>query len=81
MGAPPVHVSVRPPDRAPGERPDDEAILRPVGAFAVALEAMANNGSLLKTRDEGTVARRSMRLEDLARITDSPAVTLPAVAA
>jgi transposase-like protein len=46
--------------------PNDEAIIRPVGAL------------LLETND--AVARRYMSLETLARVTDNPAVRLPAVA-
>jgi hypothetical protein len=32
--------------------PNDEAIVRPVGAFAVPLGPEAQNGSLLETNDE-----------------------------
>ena len=48
--------------------PDDEAIIRLVGAL------------MLETNDEWTVARRYMSLETLARLNDSPSVRLPAVA-
>jgi len=58
--------------------PSDEAIVRLVGAFAIVLEPMAQNGSL---HDEWAVARRCMSLETLARVTDHPTVRLPAVAA
>jgi hypothetical protein len=61
--------------------PNDEAIFRLVGAFAIVLEPMAHNGSLPETNDEWTVARRYTSLETLARVTDNPAVRLPAVAA
>jgi putative transposase len=61
--------------------PNDEAIIRLVGAFAVPLGPEAKNGSLLETNDEGAVARRSMSLETLARVTDNPNIRLPAVAA
>ena len=61
--------------------PNDEAIIRLVGAFAIVLGPMAHNGSLLETNDEGAVARRYMSLESLARVTESPNVRLPAVAA
>jgi transposase-like protein len=61
--------------------PNDEAIVRLVGAFAMVLEPMAHNGSLLETNDEWAVARRYMSLETLARLTDNPTVRLPAVAA
>lgn len=60
--------------------PNDGAIIRLVGAFAIALEPMAHNGSLLETNDEWAVARRYMSLETLARDTDNPTVRLPAVA-
>jgi len=49
--------------------PNDEAIIRLVGAL------------MLETNDEGAVARRYISLETLARVTDNPNVTLPAVAA
>jgi hypothetical protein len=61
--------------------PNDEAIFRLVDAFAIVLEPMAHNGSLLETNDEWTVARRYMSLETLAPVTDNPAVRLPPVAA
>lgn len=61
--------------------PNDEAIIRLLGAFAIVLEPMARNGSLLETNDEWAVARRYMSLETLARVTDNPTVRLPAVAA
>jgi putative transposase len=61
--------------------PSDEAIVRLVGAFAIVLEPMAQNGSLQETNDEWAVARRCMSLETLARVTDHPTVRLPAVAA
>lgn len=61
--------------------PNDEAIVRLVGAFAIVLEPMAHNGSLLETNDEWAVARRYMSLETLARVTDNSTVRLPAVAA
>ena len=48
--------------------PNDEAIIRLVGAL------------MLETNDEWAVARRYMSLETLARVTDNPAVRLPAVA-
>lgn len=48
--------------------PDDDAIIRPVGAL------------LRETNDEGAVARRYRSLETLARITNIPIVRLPAVA-
>ena len=59
--------------------PNDDAIVRLVGAFAIVLEPMAHNGSLLETNDEWAVARRYMSLETLARVTDNPTVRLPAV--
>lgn len=49
--------------------PNDEAIIHLVGAL------------LLETNDEWAVARRYMSLETLARVTDSPTLRLPAVAA
>ena len=49
--------------------PNEEAIIRLVGAL------------MLETNDEWAVARRSMSLETLARVTDNPTVRLPAVAA
>jgi len=49
--------------------PNDEAIIRLVGAL------------LLETNGEWAVARRSMSLETLARVTDNPNVRQPAVAA
>ena len=49
-------------------RPNDEAIIRRVGAL------------MLETNDEWAVARRYMSLETLARVTDNPTVRLPAVA-
>jgi len=61
--------------------PNDEAIIRLVDAFAIVLEPMAHNGSLLETNDECAVARRYMSLETLARVTDNPNIRLPAVAA
>jgi len=60
--------------------PNDEAIIRLVGAFAIVLEPMAHNGSLIETNDEWTVARRYMSLETLARVNDNPNIRLPAVA-
>jgi len=48
--------------------PNDEAIIRPVGAI------------MLETNDEWTVARRYMSLETLARVNDNTNVRLPAVA-
>ncbi len=59
--------------------PNDDAIVRLVGAFALLLVPMAPNGSLLETNDEWAVARRYMSLETLARVTDNPTVRLPAV--
>jgi transposase-like protein len=64
-----------------GNFPNDEAIVRLVGAFAIVLEPMAQNGSLLETNDEWAVTRRYMSLETLARATDNPNVRLHAVAA
>jgi putative transposase len=49
--------------------PNDEAIIRLVGAL------------MIETNDEWAVARRYMSLESLARVTDTPNVRLPAVAA
>ena len=49
--------------------PDDEAILRPVGAL------------MPETSDEWAVARRHTSLETLARAADNTNVRLPAVAA
>ncbi len=49
--------------------PNDEAIVRPVGALMPA------------TNDEWAVARRHKSLETLTRVTDNPTVRLPAVAA
>jgi hypothetical protein len=60
--------------------PNDEAIIRLVGAFAVLFGPIAQNGSLLETNDEWAVARLSMSLETLARVTDTPTVRLSAVA-
>jgi putative transposase len=60
--------------------PNDDAIIRLVGAFAVVREPMAHNGSLFGTNDEWAVARRHMSLGTLARVTDNP-TRLPAVAA
>jgi transposase-like protein len=60
--------------------PNDEAIIRLIGAFAIVLEPMAHNGSLPETNDEWAVARRHMSLETLARATDNPNVRLPAAA-
>jgi hypothetical protein len=48
--------------------PNDDAIVRLVDAL------------MPETNDEWTVARRYMSLETLARVTDNPAVRLPAVA-
>ena len=48
--------------------PNDEAIIRPVGAL------------MLVTNDEWAGARRHMSLETLARVTDNTTVRLPAVA-
>jgi len=48
--------------------PDDEAIIRRVGAL------------MLATNDEWAVARRYMSLENLARDADNPILRLPAVA-
>ena len=61
--------------------PNDEAIIRLVGAFGASLGPMARRASLLETNDEWAVARRYMSLESLARVTDNPNVRLPAVAA
>ncbi len=49
--------------------PNDAAIVRLVGAL------------MLETNDEWAIARRYMSLETLARVTDTPPVKLPAVAA
>lgn len=49
--------------------PNDEAIIRLIGAL------------MLEANDEWAVARRYMSLETLARVTDTPNVRLPAVAA
>ena len=38
-----------------GILPNEEAIIRLVGAFAIVLEPMAHNGSLLETNDEGQI--------------------------
>ena len=62
------------------DSPNDEAIIRLVGAFAIVLEPMAHNGSLIETNGEWTVARRYMSLETLARVNDNPNIRLPAVA-
>ena len=59
--------------------PNDEAIIRLVGAFAVLLGPVAQNGSLLETNDDWAVARRYMSLETLARVTNNPTVRLSAV--
>ena len=48
--------------------PNNNAIVRLIGAL------------MLETNDDWTVARRSMGLESLARITDHPNHRLPAVA-
>jgi putative transposase len=48
--------------------PNDEAIVRPVGA------------PMPETNDEWAVAQRCMSLETLTRVTDDPTVRLPAVA-
>ena len=61
--------------------PNDEAIIRLVGAFGMGLGPWRHHASLLETNDEWAVARRYMSLESLARVTDNPAVSLPAVAA
>jgi len=66
--------------RAPS-RPNFPRATRLVGAFAIVLEPMAHNGSLLETNDEWAVARRYMSLETLARVTDNPNIRPPAVAA
>ncbi|PZX48566.1 mutator family transposase [Cereibacter changlensis] len=47
--------------------PNDKAIIRLVGAFAIMLEPMAHNGSLLETNDEWAVARRYMSLPSWGR--------------
>jgi putative transposase len=52
-----------------GILPDHDAIIRLLGALR------------LESNDEGTAARRCMRLESLARVTDAPDHELPAVAA
>jgi putative transposase len=61
--------------------PNDEAIIRLVGAFGVLLGPVAQKGSLLETNDEWAVVRRYMSLETIARVTDNPNIRLPAVAA
>lgn len=61
--------------------PNDGAIVRRVGVFAIVLEPMAHNGSLLESSVEWTVARRDMGLEALARATDNPNHRRPALAA
>ena len=60
--------------------PNEEAIVRLVGAFAIVLEPMTHNGSLRETDDAWAVARRYMSLEPPARVTGDPTVRLPAAA-
>jgi transposase-like protein len=61
--------------------PDDEAIVRLLGAFAIMPEPVAHNGSPPGANDGRAVARRHMPLETLGRVTENPTVSLPAVAA
>lgn len=61
--------------------PNDEAIIRPVGAFGMDLGPWRRHASLLETNDEWPVARRYTSLERLARVSDNPNVRLPAAAA
>lgn len=64
-----VNREVKQPLDVIGIFPNDEAIIRRVGAL------------MLETNDEWAVARRYISLETPARVTDNPTVRLPAVAA
>jgi transposase-like protein len=61
--------------------PNDNAIVRLVGASGMGLGPWRHHAELLETNDEWALARRYTSLETLARVTDNPTVRLPAVAA
>ena len=60
--------------------PNDEAIIRLVGAFGMGLGPWRHHASPLETNDEWAIARRYMSLESLTRVPDNPNVRLPAAA-
>ncbi len=68
-----VNREIKPMSDVIGIFPNDEAMLVHASRLAVGV-------LMLETKDEWTVARRYMRLETLARVTDTPTVRLPAMA-
>jgi len=68
-------------DLRSSQLPNDEAIIRLVGASGMGRGPWRHHAERLGTNDEWAVARRYMPLETLARVTDNPTIRLSAVTA